>query len=123
MGRELAPLPPVPFPPAETGSFTGVEPYFGASPRITPAIDLSPPQNVSSFSAPVYRNGSRMGGTAWSESDANERLLSSAEKPEIAPWEEFVGKTPLEQGKSLLAGIGILAVLMRLSSLLAGSRD
>ncbi len=128
----LAPLPPVPAspspPPASpaAGGFARVEPYFGASPRMTPApaIDLAPSTAVSTFSAPVHRNGTQLaGGQAWADAPAAGALLSSADKPAAAPWEKLVGETPLEQGKSVLAGIGILVVLMRLSNVLAGGRD
>jgi hypothetical protein len=121
--HDVSPLPPAPSQPVGAGAFARVEPYFGTSPRLTAPVDLAPPRDVSSFSAPVFRHGTQLGGDAWSESTAGESLLVSAKKPAAAPWEEFVGNTPLELGKSILAGIGILAVLMRLSNALAGGRD
>ncbi len=125
--RDLDPLPPVsPDATAERG-FARVQPYLGASPRVTPRfsppVDLSPPTDVSTFSAPVVRSGSRIGEEAWEAADVADPLRSPSRNSTTAPWEELVGTTPLEQGKSILAGIGILAVLMRLSNVLAGGRN
>lgn len=121
----LAPaFPAMPAPPSPSaGALAAADPYFGTLPRLRPAIDLSPPVAVSSLSAPVYRDGTPLGGGAWRDGYEDQALLSSSSaKPAPAPWEELVGTTPFEQGRSILAGIGILAVLLRLSNLLAGSR-
>ncbi len=108
---------------ADTGEFTSAAPYFGSSPRLMPSTDLSPPNDNSSLSAPVYRDGTPLGGSAWVDPVDNQPLLSSPTQPAIAPWDALVGRTPFEHGKSILAGIGILALLLRLSNVLAGGRD
>jgi len=119
---DLDSVPQPPPQPAERDAFARVEPYFGASPRMTPSVDLTPPAAAGSFAAPIYRDTTPIGGYDWNDSN-DVPLLSSAKKSSAAPWEDIVGKTPLEQGKSVLAGIGILAVLLRLSNVLSGSRD
>ncbi len=117
------PPPPPPVPPAGAGAIAAAEPYAGTSPRLTPPFDLSPSDDAGSLSAPVHRSGTPLGGSGWCDSVEDQASLSSATKPATAPWENLVGQTPFEQGKSVLAGIGILAVLLRLASLLSGTGD
>ena len=116
------PMPPLPLQSSDTGAFASAAPYFGSSPRLTPSTDLSPTYDASSLSAPVYRDGSPPGGASVSSID-DQSWLSSSSEPATAPWDDLVGKTPFDQGKSILAGIGILALLLRLSNVLVGRRD
>lgn len=112
-----------PAPPADAGAIAAAEPYFGASPRLAPSFDLSPSADAGPHTAPVFRSGTPLGGGVWRDSAEDQALLSSAKKPTTAPWENLVGQTPFEQGKSVLAGIGILAILLRAASLLSGTGD
>jgi len=88
-----------------------------------PSADLSPLANASSLSAPGYRDATPLGGSAWDDFVDDQPSLSSAAEPATQPWENLVGTTPFEQGKSILAGIGVLAIMLRLTSVLAGGRD
>jgi hypothetical protein len=128
-GANVAPLVPTgnPVPPsipetADTSVFSSLDPYFGSSPRIVPSTDLRPLTDASSLTAPVYQDGTQLGHSAWRDSD-DDQPISSPATSASAPWNDLVGTTPFEHGKSILAGIGILALMLRLTNVLAGNRN
>jgi hypothetical protein len=119
---DISPIPPS-FPESEdAGVFASAAPYFGASPRLIPPTDLSPLAGANSFAAPVYRDRTPLGGSSGDEFSDVRQLLASPDESKIEPWDDIVGKTPFEQGKSILAAIGILALLLRITGVMAGGR-
>lgn len=75
--------------------------------------DAPVPPRDQSLSAHGSQAASLPSRAAWRQED---------ERSNAVDWSELFGKTPLDRAKSILAGIGVLAVLLQLARVVSGGK-